>query len=174
MQRKGNRSTLARITYDEGDTSGAVETMGRALELAMRVSSGIHLVSAHLGMCDLLRRAGDPDRARAQLTQAAAVVPDERWGVVRPLGLGVLRACLGCGVVADAVRALEGDSEAPDLPYIRLLLWEATEDLSHLTAAKRLLDDLLARNPERYHAGMRTSVGAHRRILEARKQPRAR
>jgi tetratricopeptide (TPR) repeat protein len=49
----------------------------------------------------------------------------------------------------------------------RYLLFRATGDRTHLEEAKRLLDELLAKNPPEYHGSMCQNIGVHREILAA-------
>ena len=47
------------------------------------------------------------------------------------------------------------------------LLWRATGDRTHLVEAKRLLDELLAKNPAEHHATMLANVRVNREIVAA-------
>jgi len=50
------------------------------------------------------------------------------------------------------------------------LLWKATRDGAHLDEVKRLLDDLLARNPPEYRESMCRHRRVNREILAAWRQ----
>ena len=50
---------------------------------------------------------------------------------------------------------------------MRWLLYQATGDRAHLEAAKRLLDEALARVPAEYHESMCRNRRVNREILEA-------
>jgi hypothetical protein len=47
------------------------------------------------------------------------------------------------------------------------MLWKATGDRAHLAEAKRLLDEILAKNPPEHHAAMLRNVRVNREIVEA-------
>ena len=47
------------------------------------------------------------------------------------------------------------------------MVWRATRDRAHLTAAKSLLDEALARAPAEHHESMLTNVRIHREIMQA-------
>jgi hypothetical protein len=49
----------------------------------------------------------------------------------------------------------------------RLLLWRCTADRAHLAEAKRLLDDVIAKNPPEHHESMCTNLRVNREILAA-------
>jgi hypothetical protein len=53
------------------------------------------------------------------------------------------------------------------VPEIRLLLWRASGDRVHLIAAKRALDQLLAKNPREFHEAMQANVRVNREIVAA-------
>ena len=49
----------------------------------------------------------------------------------------------------------------------RFLLWKATNDPTHLTEAKRILDHLVEHAPEEYRESMLQNVRLNREIMEA-------
>jgi hypothetical protein len=78
-----------------------------------------------------------------------------------------LLACLPGGDSSAAVSALDEIGEAEDSAGLRWSLHQATGERAHLEAAKRLLDEQLAKVPGEYHEAMCTNLRVNREILAA-------
>ena len=84
-----------------------------------------------------------------------------------------MRACrpslagLPGGDAQAAVQALAEAGAEGDTAGVRWHLWLAAGDRAHLAAAKRLLDESLAKVPTEYHAAMLSNVRLNREITAA-------
>ena len=70
---------------------------------------------------------------------------------------------------AAGLAALAGVPEENVSAELRWLLFRATGDPAHLAAAKRLLDEALAKVPVEHHAAMLANLRVNREIERARK-----
>ena len=70
-------------------------------------------------------------------------------------------------IESEIIDEREGELDSATLREARYLLWRATGDVTHLAAAKRLLDEALGRVPAALHESMSTGILLHREILTA-------
>jgi hypothetical protein len=112
----------------------------------------------------LVARAGRVEAARSDLEAAHRIACELALADVAASAKAWLAALPG-GDVGAAVAGLAA-RPAADGPAIRSALWQAAHDRAHLAEAKRLLDGLLARNPE-HRESMLANVRLHREIVAA-------
>lgn len=79
-------------------------------------------------------------------------------------------ACLPGGDARSAEESLAAAEAEADTPEMRHLLWQATGARAHLVAAKRKLDEALAKVPPKHHAAMLANVRVNREIAAAAKE----
>lgn len=159
---------LSHLSTEEGDNSAALRAAEEALHLRRATDRRLEIPDSLIQLADLHRRTGDPVAARAALDEALSLYREqERLGdVARALAL---LACLPGGDADAALAAIAEAGEAGESREIRWLLYQATGEVAHLAAAKRLLDEALAKVPEEYHEGMLANVRVNREIAAAAK-----
>ena len=117
-------------------------------------------------MSELRFEAGDAESAEDMLHEAVEL--SEQQG--RAGRVALARAHLARLPGSDVEAALEAIASAGELGQtaeIQWLLWQATRDREHLKAAKRLLDESLAKVPPEYHEAMCSNHRVNREILAA-------
>lgn len=159
-------ATLSAWADEEGDLSLALRHARESLALRRAIGQWDAAADTFLLLGDLLRRAGSPEESRRALDEALALFRQQgrRGQAARALAL---LACLPGGSPGEALEALRQAGEDGDGADLRLVLWQATRDRSHLVAARRLLDESLARVPEPRREAMRANLRVHREILSA-------
>jgi tetratricopeptide (TPR) repeat protein len=154
------------LADDAGDAEGALRLYEEALAIRREIRHRESASQSLLAIGDLHRRAGRFEDAREALDEAAGLAQEVRMG--RELALA--RAHLAClpGATDETVRAAAAPiDDEDDSAYRRLLLYRATGDSGQLVVAKRLLDELLAKNPPEFHEGMCRNVRVNREIMDA-------
>ena len=117
-------------------------------------------------LAELRLEAGDGQSAADMLHEALEHAEQQ----CRAAHVALARAHLARLPGSDVETALEAIASAGELGQtaeIQWLLWQATSDREHLKAAKRMLDEQLAKVPTEYHAAMCTTVRVNRDILAA-------
>jgi serine/threonine protein kinase/tetratricopeptide (TPR) repeat protein len=157
---------LADVSDEEGDLAGALGLAGESLALRRTIGHGHGVAESLVLVADLHQRSGEAETARSELTEALQLLHEHGRADEAALALAML-ACLSGGDAREAVAALAEAGADKDSARVRWLLWQATRDRSHLVAAKRLLDELLAKVPAEHHAAMLANVRLHREIVAA-------
>jgi tetratricopeptide (TPR) repeat protein len=157
---------LGRLAIEEDDSTRAVRWWEESLALRRKIGHGTGIADCLVGLGERWCRAGDTDRARPALEEAATWFREQ--GVHGRLAVATaLLACLPGGDPAPALAELEEADTPDDKLRGRWFLFRATGDRPHLDAAKRLLDEALAKVPEEYREGMVARVRLNREILAA-------
>ncbi len=165
------RDGLGELLGDAGETSSAVEQFLAASTLSdemgdLRLKAGVQLA---LG--GVHRESGNEALAREWL-EPALESASMRGDVGTELMARAHLANLPGGDVEEAERVLVAKGrllhEGPGMT-VRWLMWKATGKGTHLVEAKRLLDDVLAKNPPNVHGSMLTNVRMLREIAAAAK-----
>jgi tetratricopeptide (TPR) repeat protein/energy-coupling factor transporter ATP-binding protein EcfA2 len=163
---------LAILLRDEGDECASEAILSDCVTLATEfaVPQVEQYAQVRLGVI----RAGRGDREGALRALATA---SDRARCAESPGIEALAHCARATIdpcaLDEALTMFETSGSLLDAytrREARLLLWTATRDLTHLREAKRLLDDLLAKNPPEYHEGMLTNVRVNREIVAAAKE----
>jgi tetratricopeptide (TPR) repeat protein len=156
---------LGLVADEEGDPARALAWIEKALALRREIGQADGVADSLIALGDLRRRAGDADGASAALEESVSLSRAQGRGPQVALGMALL-ACLPGGDAKAAVAALAEAGGGGNSARTRLLLWRATGERVHLVEAKRLLDDLLAKNPDHREA-MLANVRANREIADA-------
>ncbi len=154
---------------EEGDGAEALRLTEESLALRRAIGHGVGVADSLLALGDFRARAGHAEAARAALDEALALASEQGRRAQVAQAQAHL-ACLpgaGAGAAASALAALAGLDEHEDTAALRWTLYRATGDRAHLAAAKRLLDETLAKVPAEHHDAMCTNIRAHREILAA-------
>jgi predicted ATPase len=159
---------LGRLADEDGNSAEALQLTEESLELRRRIAHGDGVAQSLMEIADLRQRSGDSDSARTALDEALRL--SRAQGTAPQIAQClVMLACLPGGDVAAAVEALAAAGAYADSAATRWRLWQATRDRAHLAAAKRLLDEALAKVPAEHHAAMLANVRVNRDIAAAAK-----
>jgi tetratricopeptide (TPR) repeat protein len=160
---------LASLAHAEGDAETALCLLRDSLaiwdELEEKGRAGETLVA--LGEIEL--EQGRHESAVEHLEEALAL-PQGAQEPGRILLGAVHRARLPSGDTDAALSALqEHEQRVPHNAKLdaRYHLWKLTNDKTHLTEAKRLLDFAVEHSPEEYRTSMLENVPLHRDIMRA-------
>ncbi len=159
---------LGDLADERGDVAEALRLTEESLTLRRRIGDGDGIARSLIEIAELHRRSGDAESARTALEEALRLSREQGRAAQAAHALAIL-ACLPRGDAAAAVAALAAAGTDADTAGVRWLLWEATGDRTHLAAAKRLLDESLAKVPAEHHAAMLANVRANREIAAAAK-----
>jgi tetratricopeptide (TPR) repeat protein len=172
---------LSEVADAEGDAGAALVLAAEALALRRTIGDGSEIADSLIAVASLRRRAGETESARSALEESLRIAREHGWTARSALALAIL-ACLPGGAPRDrsrdgpaspgamataAVDALAAAGPDAETAGVRWLLWQATGDKAHLAAAKRLLDETLAKVPAEHHAAMLANVRVNREIAAA-------
>lgn len=157
---------LGRLAAEEGDTVGALRLMEESLELRRRIGHGDGVADSLSELAYVHLRSGDFDAARTAIGESLRLLHEQgrTASVAFPLAMA---ARLPGGDLGAALAAVAQDGCGHSATRTRWLLWEATGDVSHLAAARRLLDAQLALSPEECRSAMIENVRVNREIVAA-------
>ncbi|MCE9637759.1 MAG: hypothetical protein K8T90_18825, partial [Planctomycetes bacterium] len=152
-----------------GDAAGSEERYLACLDVYDEIGERRGAAHAHVYLGSLRSSVGAVESARASLVAArdlakALDIPNDE--TLARCELSVLPG----GEASDAVSAFtahQGELRLDECREARLLLWRATGDRTHISEAKRLLDEALAKVPAEYHAAMLANVRVNREIAAA-------
>ncbi|MHC4452324.1 MAG: tetratricopeptide repeat protein [Planctomycetota bacterium] len=160
---------LGTVEEQEGHVEEAERLYTEALALRREIKFSIGVAETLVALGRLKWATGRPDEAKRDLEEAGDLshrldIPD-------------------CAVLADACLAVAGGDIEKALASldryesrlgvftrmeVRLVLWKATQDPSHLEEAYRMLCFVRDHAPEEYRDSMIENVPLHRRIMEAK------
>lgn len=157
------------VLRELGDSEGSQERLVACLSLCEEIGDRHMGASTERALGSLRAAMSDLERARELLVKARDAAAE-----IGIPGDEVLARCelalLPDGHVQDALLAYTEHEErlSPgERQSARYLLFRASGDRTHLEEARRLLDELLAKNPPEYRQSMCTNLGVHREIQTA-------
>jgi serine/threonine protein kinase/tetratricopeptide (TPR) repeat protein len=161
--------SLASLTDAEGDADTALRQYGEALAIFRELGEKHNVADTLVGFGGVELKAGEHSKAVTHLDEALALGHEVKGSGTILLGT-VHRARLPGGDAEAAIATL-GELEVrvshADKLEARFHLWELTNDKTHLTEAKRLLDFAVEHSPEEYRTSMLENVPLHRDIMKA-------
>jgi tetratricopeptide (TPR) repeat protein len=159
-------AALAEDSDAEGDAGAALRLAEESLALRREIGHGDGVAASLLKVGDLRRRRRETDAARSAFEESLRLSREQ--GRAAEVAQALVRlACLPGGDVKAAEEALTAAGAEADSAGLRFLLWQATGERAHLVAARRLLDESLARVPAEHHAAMLANVRVNREIVAA-------
>jgi tetratricopeptide (TPR) repeat protein len=157
---------VGRLAAEKDDSAGAQHRWEEGLAVRRKIGHGEGISACLIALGEHWYRTGDPDRARPVLEEAATWSREQGVHGWHAVAMALL-ACLPGGDPAPALAALAEADTPGDKLRARWFLFRATDDRTHLDAAKRLLDEALSKVPEEYHESMCRNVRLNREILAA-------
>jgi len=157
------------VLREEGKSAVSEERLLACLALAEEIGVRVLVATTRLALGSLRAATGNGAAGRERLILARDLARQVGVPGVETLARCEL-ALLPGGDAPDALAAFAEHEERLEAEVRRaaqLLPYQATGDRAHLEAAKRLLDEALAKVPDEYHEAMRTNVRLNREILAA-------
>jgi len=157
---------LAGVAHEQDDAAAALAHAEAALAIRRRIGQRDGIADSLIQVGHLLLNAGRDDRARAVLEEAVPLAREQGRAAQHILAL-VFLARLPDGRADEALHALEVAGANGDSTIIRLHLWRATGDRTHLEVARRLLDESLALIPAEHHEAILANCRTDREMMAA-------
>jgi hypothetical protein len=137
-----------------------------SLALRREIGDGTGIADSLIALGDLRRRTGDPEGAQAAVEEGVSRLRTQGRASEFALALAVLANLPGGDPKAAEEALVEANQDCWQSVATHFLVWQATRDRAHLAKAKRLLDDLLAKNAD-CRESMLANVRLHREIAAA-------
>jgi tetratricopeptide (TPR) repeat protein len=153
---------------ETGDFAGAKEYLLAALAIREQMGDRAGVAAMRLGLAHVLLDAGETELGRKLTAEAYDAAAALGGAAVETETIARCRlAWLPGGDLAGAERCLAENAErlnSEALLDARWSLWRASGNRAHLEAAKRLLDDAVAKTPEPHRASMVANQRTNRDI----------
>jgi tetratricopeptide (TPR) repeat protein len=161
----------ADVAAEEGRDADAESALSSAIGKFDGIGDANGGAATRVALGALVARAGRTDEARGLLVAAVASAREAGVPGTETAALAHLATLPGGDAVAaeDALARNGSRLTTTKAMDVRLALFRATGKRDHLVEAKRLLDDVLAANPESDRAPMLANVRLNREIAAAAK-----
>jgi serine/threonine protein kinase/tetratricopeptide (TPR) repeat protein len=157
---------LGDLADEEEDAVRALAMIEASLALRREIGDGTGIADSLIALGDLRRRTGDPEGAQAAVEEGVSRLRTQGRASEFALALAVLANLPGGDPKAAEEALVEANQDCWQSVATHFLVWQATRDRAHLAKAKRLLDDLLAKNAD-CRESMLANVRLHREIAAA-------